>query len=76
MRCGAREFTFLNAGFPVNFDGSVECIPTLLIQPTHGILVAAAYQTLNQELGLHALDPVSDDWFHKHELDWDWTVFK
>jgi hypothetical protein len=65
-----REFSFLNAGFPVNFDGSVECLPTLLIQPTHGMLLAAAYEALSRSPGFNRLSDKYDTWFFENGLKW------
>jgi hypothetical protein len=70
MHVDGREFSFLNAGFPANFDGNIECIPTPLIQPTHGMLLAAAYEALSQQRGFHCLKGEYDDWFLKHGLKW------
>jgi len=39
-----REATFVNAGFPVNFDGRVNCVPAHYIQPTPTMMCAAAVQ--------------------------------
>lgn len=58
-----RKFTILNAGFPVNFDGRPEHIPTLLIQPTHCLLYAAVVQAMSlKSPGLRLLDPSDDYW--------------
>lgn len=62
-----RKFTILNAGFPINFDGAPEHIPTVLIQPTHCLLYAAAVQALSHhEPGLRLLEPSEDYWILKH----------
>jgi S-adenosylhomocysteine hydrolase len=42
-----REATFLNGGFPVNFDGHVNCIPPHYIQPTPTMMCAAAVQAVS-----------------------------
>jgi hypothetical protein len=53
-----REATFLNGGFPVNFDGRVNCIPAHYIQPTPTMMCAAAVQAIRStEKGLIELDP-------------------
>jgi len=53
-----REATFLNGGFPVNFDGSVNCVPAHYIQPTPTMMCAAAVQAVRAtNRGLLALDP-------------------
>jgi hypothetical protein len=65
-----RKFSFLNAGFPINFDGSVECLPSLIIQPTHGMLVAAASETFKQKPGFSCLKNKYDKWFYEKGLKW------
>ena len=39
-----RDVRFLNGGFPVNFDGRVNCVPPHLIQATHALQVGAALE--------------------------------
>ncbi|MFI4880800.1 MAG: hypothetical protein ACHQD6_10030 [Steroidobacterales bacterium] len=39
-----REVTFVNAGFPVNFDGRLTVCPSRYIQPTPTMMVAATVQ--------------------------------
>lgn len=52
-----REATFVNGGFPVNFDGRVNCVPAHYIQPTPTMMCAAAVQAVrSSETGLVALD--------------------
>jgi S-adenosylhomocysteine hydrolase len=41
-----RTATFLNGGFPVNFDGRVNDIPPRFIQPTKTLMVGAAVEAL------------------------------
>ena len=41
-----RGATFLNGGFPVNFDGGVNCVPPHYIQPTATLMCAAAVQAV------------------------------
>jgi len=41
-----REVVFLNAGFPVNFDGRLNCVPSRYMQPTATLMVAGAMQAL------------------------------
>lgn len=41
-----RSVIFVNGGFPVNFDGRVNCIPGHYIQPTPTMMVAAAVQAV------------------------------
>jgi hypothetical protein len=70
MQLGDKRFSFLNAGFPVDFDGRVECVPHLLIQLTHGMLVAAANETLAKPPGFHRLNMQDDNWFFNEGLKW------
>lgn len=66
---GGRTFSFLNAGFPVNFDGRLECLPIRAIQATHCLLYSAACQVLKQESpGLRPINPASDNWIYEHAL--------
>jgi len=56
-------FSFLNAGFPVNFDGRIECLPTKIIQATHGLLFTASIQALEQKgPGINTVNPDDDKW--------------
>ena len=41
-----RDATFVNGGFPVNFDGRVNCVPAHYIQPTPTMMCAAAVQAV------------------------------
>ena len=50
-----REATFVNGGFPVNFDGRVNCVPAHYIQPTPTMMCAAAVQAV-QATGKGILD--------------------
>ncbi|TET96400.1 MAG: hypothetical protein E3J30_11935 [Anaerolineales bacterium] len=70
MQKGGKRFSFLHAGFPVNFDGRLECLPALIIQITHGLLLAACQETLFKESGLHKLNQGDDNWFHERGLYW------
>ena len=61
-----REATFLNGGFPINFDGRVNCVPSRYMQPTMLIMVAGAIQALGtSETGIIPLDPEVCDWVDK-----------
>jgi S-adenosylhomocysteine hydrolase len=61
--------TFLNAGFPVNFDGRHEGLSLMMIQPTRSLLFAAAAQASRQkEAGLRDLDKGVDEWLLQHAL--------
>lgn len=61
-----RTVTFLNGGFPINFDGRVNCIPGHYIQPTPTMMVAATMQAVkaidNHQRGLIELDPAFCEW--------------
>ena len=41
-----REVRFLNGGFPVNFDGQVNCVPPRFIQATHTLQIGAAVEAM------------------------------
>lgn len=70
IRKGDTSFVFLNAGFPVNFDGRLECLPDLIIQITHSLLLAAAHETLHAQPGFHYLNEDDDTWLHEEGLAW------
>jgi S-adenosylhomocysteine hydrolase len=61
-----RSVTFVNGGFPVNFDGRVNCIPGHYIQPTPTMMVAAAVQAVkalnDRQKGIVKLDPAFCSW--------------
>lgn len=58
-----RVVSFLNGGFPVNFDGHVNCVPWRHIQVTKAIQVGGAVQALNDtQRGLIDLDPRLCEW--------------
>lgn len=60
------DFTFVNAGFPVNFTGQIESLPMPLIQPTHGLLYAAAVEVTERldkgNIGIHDINEDDDIW--------------
>jgi S-adenosylhomocysteine hydrolase len=60
-----KHVTFMNGGFPINFDGRVNCVPTHYIQPTIAIMVEAAVQAATAtKKGMHEFnDP--DGWITK-----------
>lgn len=75
------DFTFVNAGFPVNFTGQIESLPMPLIQPTHGLLYAASVEATERldkgNLGIHDLNEDDDIWLFvegMRELD-DETIW-
>jgi S-adenosylhomocysteine hydrolase len=58
-----RVVSFLNGGFPVNFDGAVNCVPWKHIQVTRAIQIAAAAQAVREpRRGLIDLDHDLCDW--------------
>jgi S-adenosylhomocysteine hydrolase len=58
IRLVDRTVTFLNGGFPVNFDGAVNCVAPELIQATHALQVGAALEaTQTSERGIVSLSP-------------------
>jgi S-adenosylhomocysteine hydrolase len=59
IRLVDREVRFLNGGFPVNFDGAVNCVPPALIQATHALQVGAAIEAATSEQ--RGLVPLSED---------------
>ena len=65
-----KTFAFLNAGFPVNFDGRLECLPSNVIQATHTLLYAAARQAMAlTEAGFNELEKDVDAWIEAHALE-------
>ncbi len=65
-----REATFVNGGFPVNFDGRINNIPLHYIQPTAVMMCAAAVQAARSNRpGLQDLDPGFCNWIVKEFLD-------
>jgi hypothetical protein len=56
-----RQISFVNASFPVNFDGRLECLPANVIQATHTLLYAASCQALAEDRpGLATIDGNTD----------------
>ncbi len=63
LRLVDRDAVFLNGGFPVNFDGAVNCVPPRFIQATHALQVGAAIEAVEtEEKGLLPLSPRLCDW--------------
>ena len=63
---GDRTATFINAGFPVNFDGRVNCVPSHYIQPTPTMMCAAAVQAVAARKNyLIELDANFSDWLRE-----------
>jgi hypothetical protein len=69
IRLPDREVTFVNGGFPVNFDGRINCIPSRYIQPTPAMMVAATVQAAalleTSRTGLIDLDPEFCAWINR-----------
>ena len=63
-----QTFTFLNAGFPVNFNGGTESQPFWTIQMTHALMIAAGRETIDAEPGFKALNADDDKWIHDNTL--------
>lgn len=63
IRLVDRDVCFLNGGFPINFDGRVNCVPFGRIQLTRALMLAGAVQA-NQTAasGLQPLDAETCDW--------------
>lgn len=58
-----KKVTFLNGGFPVNFDGRINCVPPKFIQPTHTLQIGAAIQAMTtDETGLIPLNRKLCNW--------------
>ena len=63
--------TFLNAGFPINFDGRRESLPMHMIQPTRCLMHAAAVEALRCDSPvLKELDGDTDHWLYQRALDY------
>jgi hypothetical protein len=68
MQIENRTFSFMNAGFPINFDGKLECVPPQLIQITHALLLAASLETTGKKPGFHTLNYKYDNWVYENGL--------
>ena len=44
-----KQITVLNGGFPINFDGRVNCVPARYIQPTVAMMVMASIQAAREK---------------------------
>lgn len=53
-----RRAAFLNSGFPINFDGRINCVPAPYMQPTSLLMVQGMLQAARtDETGCVQLDP-------------------
>jgi hypothetical protein len=59
VRLVDRTVRFLNGGFPVNFDGRVNCVPPARIQVTRALMLGAALQAV--ETSERGVVPLSDE---------------
>ena len=58
-----RTLTFLNSGFPINFDGRVNSVPPKYMQATRICMVAGAVQAaMAEEVGLQSLSQLYSEW--------------
>ncbi len=65
-----KQVTFINASFPVNFDGKMECLPLRYIQATHTLLYAAGYQALETiQPGLKSINSKIDNEIFANALE-------
>lgn len=61
-----RHAVFVNGGFPVNFDGRVNCIPAHYIQPTPVMMVEAARMAAQiTKKGHHKFSPAFCKWLRE-----------
>ncbi|WP_146197331.1 hypothetical protein [Promicromonospora sp. AC04] len=65
----SREIKFVNAGFPVNFDGRSCSLPAHMVQGTRALLYGAATQVIDEgSVGLNVLDAQVDEWIFKNAV--------
>jgi S-adenosylhomocysteine hydrolase len=70
IRSGHKSLTFVNAGFPVNFDGGPEGLSPTMIQPTRCLLYAAAVQASKRShIGVQGLSAEDDTWLLSRALE-------
>jgi hypothetical protein len=66
IRLVDRTVRLLNGGFPVNFDGRVNCVPPNDIQVTRALMLGAAMQAITtSKRGVIALDPALCEWVER-----------
>lgn len=57
IRMVDKHITVLNGGFPINFDGRINCVPSKYIQPTVAMMVMGTIQAAREKrMGLVGLD--------------------
>ena len=62
MQLVDRDVVFLNAGFPINFDGRVNCVPSRYMQATATLMVHGAVQALGAQPGIQDVDHGFSQW--------------
>jgi hypothetical protein len=66
LRLVDRTVRLLNGGFPVIFDGRVNCVPPNDIQVTRALMLGAAMQAITtSKRGVIALDPALCEWVER-----------
>jgi threonine dehydrogenase-like Zn-dependent dehydrogenase len=66
---GERQATFLNAGFPVNFDGRSESLAAHMIQGTRSLIYSGVAQAIaSPQPGLTTLSSDIDNWIYQNAL--------
>jgi S-adenosylhomocysteine hydrolase len=63
MQLVDRNVVFLNAGFPINFDGRINCVPSKFMQATATLMVHGAVQALAaKQPGIQDVDRGFSNW--------------
>jgi hypothetical protein len=68
LSLNGKTLTFLNSGFPINFDGRVNSVPPKYMQATRICMVAGAVQAaaMTKEVGLQSLSQRYSEWVLEH----------
>jgi hypothetical protein len=67
LKLEKKTLKFFNSGFPINFDGRVNSVPTKYMQATRICMVAGAVQAATaEEAGLQPLSQLYSEWVLKH----------
>jgi hypothetical protein len=67
LSLNGKILTFLNSGFPINFDGRVNSVPPKYMQATRICMVAGAVQAATaKEAGLRSLNQRYSEWVLEH----------